>query len=139
MFIQEPFSKAPIPIPIPDVTPLNPPLGVVPPLPPKITFLKDTAKLNPLARRHDRHRLRLASTPTRCSAPASLDVARYGNVLRSRSLVGVRGAGEAFDGLHYVTSVTIDPQAGRVHPVVLAGPQRPAVHRPEGAHMSDRR
>ena len=58
VFIQEPVSKAPIPIPIPDVTPLNPPLGVVPPLPPKITFLKDTAKLNPLARGDARHRLR---------------------------------------------------------------------------------
>ena len=40
-------SKAPIPNPIPDVTPLNPPLGAVPPLPPKITFLSDTAQLNP--------------------------------------------------------------------------------------------
>jgi hypothetical protein len=36
----------------------------------------------------------------------SLDVSRYGHVLRSRQLVGVRGAGEAFDGLHYVSSVT---------------------------------
>ena len=27
-------------------------------------------------------------------------------MLRSRALVGVRGAGEAFDGLHYVSSVT---------------------------------
>jgi hypothetical protein len=36
----------------------------------------------------------------------SLDVLRYGRVLRARKLVGVRGAGSAFDGLHYVTSVT---------------------------------
>ena len=35
----------------------------------------------------------------------TLDVLRYGRVLKARSLVGVRGAGEAFDGLHYVTSV----------------------------------
>src|SRR5262249_39002871 len=35
IFIQEPLTKAPIPIPIPDITPLNPPLGLVPPLPPK--------------------------------------------------------------------------------------------------------
>ena len=27
-------------------------------------------------------------------------------MLRSRALVGVRGAGDAFDGLHYVTTVT---------------------------------
>ncbi len=36
----------------------------------------------------------------------TLDVVRYGGVLASRKLVGVRGAGEAFDGLHYVSSVT---------------------------------
>ena len=105
VFIQEQASKAPIPIAIPDVTPLNPPLGVVPPLPPKITFLNDTANLSPLAAA-----MRGIAYAARHSdavfGTGSLDVARYGGVLRSRQLVGVRGAGEAFDGLHYVTSVT---------------------------------
>ena len=105
VFIQEPASKAPIPIPIPDVTPLNPPLGLVPPLPPKITFLKDTAKLNPLAAA-----MRGLAYASRHSdsvfGNGSLDLSRYGHVLRSRQLVGVRGVGEAFDGLHYVTSVS---------------------------------
>ena len=105
VYIQEQVSKAPIPIPIPDVTPLSPPLGLVPPLPPKITFLTETAKLNPLAAAMTglayagRHADSVFGRGT-------LDVARYGRVLRSRQLVGVRGAGEAFDGLHYVTSVT---------------------------------
>jgi hypothetical protein len=105
VFIQEPVSKVPIPIPIPDVTPLNPPLGVVPPLPPKITFLNDTANMNPLAAAMrgigyaGQHSDALFGT-------GSLDVSRYGHVLQSRRLVGVRGAGEAFDGLHYVTSVS---------------------------------
>jgi hypothetical protein len=105
LFIQEQISKAPIPIPIPDVTPLNPPLGAVPPLPPRITLLKDTAKMNPLlaAMRGiayaGKHSDSVFGTGT-------LDVARYGHVLRSRQLVGVRGAGEAFDGLYYVTSVS---------------------------------
>ena len=31
---------------------------------------------------------------------------RYGQPLRSRMLVGVRGAGLAYDGLYYVNSVT---------------------------------
>jgi len=31
---------------------------------------------------------------------------RYGRILKSRQLVGVRGAGAAFDGLYYVKSVT---------------------------------
>jgi hypothetical protein len=105
VFIQEPNSKIPIPIPIPDVTPLTPPLGLVPPLPPRITPLKDTAKLGPLSAvmtgiaysaKHD----------DAVFGSGTLDVERYGGVLRSRQLVGVRGAGDAFDGLHYVTSVT---------------------------------
>ena len=33
-------------------------------------------------------------------------VLRYGRLLKARQLVGVRGVGPAFDGLHYVTSVT---------------------------------
>lgn len=105
VLIQEPNSKAPIPVPIPDLTPLNPPLGVVPPLPPKITFLHDTAKLNPLAAvmkgiaYAGQHSDSVFGT-------GSLDVARYGRVLKSRQLVGVRGAGDAFNGLYYVTSVT---------------------------------
>jgi hypothetical protein len=36
----------------------------------------------------------------------SLDVARYGRLLKSRQLVGVRGAGVPFDGLYYVKTVT---------------------------------
>jgi hypothetical protein len=39
-------------------------------------------------------------------ASGSLDVTRYGRVLKARSLVGVRGVGTAFDGLYYVKSVT---------------------------------
>jgi hypothetical protein len=105
VFIQEQYSKAPIPIPIPDITPLNPPLGVVPPLPPRITFLKDTAKQSPL--KAAMSGIAYASQHSdSVFGSGSLDVARYGHVLRSRRLVGVRGAGDAFDGLHYVTSVT---------------------------------
>ncbi|MES3012717.1 MAG: hypothetical protein V4750_03180, partial [Pseudomonadota bacterium] len=41
-----------------------------------------------------------------------LDVTRYGRVLKSRALVGVRGAGTPFDGLYYVKSVNHDIQRG---------------------------
>src|SRR5262249_50736700 len=105
IFIQEPITKAAIGIPIPDITPLNPPLGLVPPLPPKLTFLDDTAKLNPLAAAM--RGLAYASQHSDALfGSGTLDVQRYGHVLRSRQLVGVRGAGQAFDGLHYVSSVT---------------------------------
>ena len=105
VFVQEPYSKVPIPIPIPDLTPLNPPLGLVPPLPLRLKLLTDTAKLNPVAAvmkgiaYAGRHSDSVFAT-------GQLDVARYGGVLRSRQLVGVRGAGDAFNGLYYVTKVT---------------------------------
>ncbi|WP_319549596.1 hypothetical protein [Desulfogranum marinum] len=111
VFIQNQATKAPIPIPIPDITPLNPPLGAVPPLPPKLKFLSDTAKLSPIgavmqgmayASRHS----------DVVTGEGSLNVTRYGRVLKARQLVGVRGAGEAFDGLYYVKSVTHNIERG---------------------------
>ena len=39
-------------------------------------------------------------------ADGKLDVLRYGRPLKARKLVGVRGAGTAFDGLYYVKKVT---------------------------------
>jgi hypothetical protein len=111
VFIQEPVSKAPIPIPIPDVTPLNPPLGLVPPLPPKVTLLKDTAKMNPLQAAM-RGLAYAADHSDSVFGTGALDVYRYGHVLKARQLVGVRGAGEAFDGLHYVSAVSSSLKRG---------------------------
>jgi hypothetical protein len=111
VFIQEPISKASIPIPIPDLNPLQPPLGVVPPFPTNIRFMKDTAKLSPIAA--------LARGVAAASKAAdivegqgSLNVLRYGRLLKARQLVGVRGAGLAFDGLYYVKSVTSSLKQG---------------------------
>ena len=104
VFLHEKNSKVTIPVPIPDITPLNPPLGLIPPLPPKITPLRETAKLGPVAAAMAG--LSYAATHSdSVFGTGSLDVARYGRLLEPRKLVGVRGAGEAFDGLHYVTSV----------------------------------
>lgn len=105
VWIQEQYSKAPIPVPIPDLTPLNPPLGVLPPVPPKITFLNENAKLKPWVALL-RGISYAANHQDSVFGQGRLDVVRYGRVLRSRGLVGVRGAGEAFDGLYYVSSVT---------------------------------
>lgn len=48
------------------------------------------------------------------TAEGSLDALRYGRVLKPRSLVDVRGAGDSFDGRFYVKSVThsIDAMKG---------------------------
>jgi hypothetical protein len=113
VFIQEPLTKAPLPIPIPDISPMSPPLGLVPALPPKITALEDTAKMNPVAA-VIRGMAYSAQHADSVSATGSLDVARYGAVLRARKLVAVRGAGLAFDGLHFVKQVSTTIKRGEV-------------------------
>jgi len=111
VYIQEPFSKVPIPIPIPDISPLNPPLGIVPPLPPKIAQLDDTAQMSPLGAVMTG--LAYASQHSdSVFGNGKLDVAKYGRLLKSRQLVGVRGAGVPFDGLFFVKSVTHEIKRG---------------------------
>ena len=53
-----------------------------------------------------------AGTSDVVSASGSLDVMRYGHILKARRLVGVRGVGIAFDGLYYVKSVTHNIKRG---------------------------
>jgi hypothetical protein len=111
VFFQESISKVPIGLPIPDISPLNPPLGLVPPLPPTIEKLDDTAHMSPLSALM----AGLAFAGQHSDSVfgnGRLDVARYGRLLKSRQLVGVRGAGLPFDGLYYVKSVTHDIRRG---------------------------
>ena len=95
---------APIPIPVPDVTPLNPPLGLIPPLPKNIEFISETANLNPIQAAVI-GLTKAAKSSDAVFGSGTLDVLRYGRLLKARQLVGVRGAGLAFDGLYYVTEV----------------------------------
>jgi hypothetical protein len=111
VFFQEPISKAPIGIPIPDVTPLNPPLGLVPPLPPNIRKLDSTAHLS--APEALMRGLAYAGQHSdSVFGNGRLDVTRYGRLLKSRQLVGVRGAGVPYDGLYYVKTVTHEIERG---------------------------
>jgi hypothetical protein len=105
VFIQEPISKASIPIPIPPVNPLQPPLGIAPPFPTKINLMKDTAKLSPIAALA-KGVAAASKSSDYVEGQGSLNVLRYGRLLKARQLVGVRGVGMAFDGLYYVKSVT---------------------------------
>ncbi|MFA0811111.1 hypothetical protein [Microbulbifer epialgicus] len=111
VYIQNPQTKAPIPIPIPSAIPFQPPLGLVPPIPPKITRMTDTARLNP-AEALARGFAHAAQHMDAVSGNGQIDVVRYGRILRARNLVGVRGAGQAFDGVHYVESVIHDLSRG---------------------------
>jgi hypothetical protein len=99
------LTKIPIPIPIPDFNPLQPPLGLVPPLPLNVEMLSGTAKLSPVGAAAEGLATAARSSDA-VTGRGSLDVLRYGQPLKARGLVGVRGAGLAFDGLYYVQSVS---------------------------------
>lgn len=103
-YITEPLTKANIPVPIPDIGLLKPPLSARPPVPGKVQQLRESGLsiVQTLARGLGaRQRSGDPITGT-----GSLDVLRYGRPLKARGLVGVRGAGRAYDGLYYVKSVT---------------------------------
>jgi hypothetical protein len=106
--------KIPIPIPVPDITPLNPPLGSKYPIPFNIKNLSNaasededdsTAKYGPI-QAAARGLARASQASDVISGSGTLDVARYGRVLKARQLVGVRGAGVMYDGHYFVKSVT---------------------------------
>lgn len=105
VFIQNQLTRVPIPIPIPNLNPLQPPLGALPTPIANLTVLKDTAKMNPM-QAISMGLAEAKKSQDAVSANGSLDVLRYGRVLKARQLVGVRGAGVAYDGLYYVESVT---------------------------------
>jgi hypothetical protein len=83
--------------------PLNPPLGAVVPVPQKTEPLSYTAKLSP-AQALMAGYAKAAETADIVSGDGTISVLRYGTILQARQLIGVRGAGLAFDGLYYVDS-----------------------------------
>jgi hypothetical protein len=105
VFLYNEVTKAVIPIPIPDITPLNPPLGLIPPIPTRLRPVRGVSKYSP-PRAIMIGLAKAAKWADAVTGRGSLDVVRYGRILKARQLVGVRGAGPAFDGLHYVRSVT---------------------------------
>ena len=110
-YYQEPSSKEARDAGIAEASRLNPPLGRVTSLPARTRNLDNTAHLSSQSARM----AALAYTGQNSDSvfgTGSLDVARYGRLLKSRQLVGVRGAGLPFDGLYYVTSVTHDIKRG---------------------------
>ena len=100
-----------IPIPIPPITPLSPPLGLIAPFPVNVTppdikpFRDDLAKM-PFPQALMVGLAASVQSAEVVTCDGSLDVTRYRGILKARGLVGVRGVGPAFDGLYYVKSVT---------------------------------
>ena len=100
------LTKVVIPVPIPPVTPLNPPLGLIPPLPTQMKPVADDLSKRTLPQAILIGLAKASQWTEAVSGKGELNVLRYGRILKPRQLVGVRGAGPAFDGLHYVKSVT---------------------------------
>ena len=100
----EPFTKMSLPIPsLPSLR--------MPPLAPRstpakrTTLMRDTANQNP-AQAATNALAAATRSPDSVRGQGVLDTVRYGHVLRARRLVGVRGAGETYDGNYYVRRAT---------------------------------
>ena len=110
--IMDPITgKVPIPIPVPNLSILRPPLGARLTPPARLEFAKRAASKSPTKAAQEILGMTFSASDA-ISVSGSLDVLRYGRVLRSRMLVGVRGAGLAYDGLYYVNSVTHNLKRG---------------------------
>jgi hypothetical protein len=110
--IMDPVTgKIPIPIPVPNISILRPPLGARLTPPSKVEFADDGTAQSPTKAIQKMLGMTFNASDS-ISVSGTLDVVRYGGVLRSRMLVGVRGAGLAYDGLYYVNSVTHNIKRG---------------------------
>jgi hypothetical protein len=109
--IQEPTTKLSIDVPLPDISLLQPPLAVRPAPRLKVEPLEGSAKENPMLA-IAKGLGKVNESADAVTGTGQLNVLRYGRVLSPRGLVGVRGAGLAFDGLYYVKSVTHNLRSG---------------------------
>jgi hypothetical protein len=113
MTVMDPVTRRiPIPVPVPNINLLRPPLGARVTLPAKVEFPSNSAPLPLNKALSDALGLSFRSSDA-VTGTGSLDVLIYGRVLRSRMIVGVRGAGVTYDGLYYVNSVTHSLQRGK--------------------------
>ena len=106
VFIYNEITGVVIPIPLPPITPLNPPLGLIPPIPTRLEPVSDDLSKRSVPQAIMMGFAKASQLSEAVTGEGTLDVLRYGRILKARQLVGVRGAGPAFDGLHYVNSVT---------------------------------
>jgi hypothetical protein len=100
----EPITKTAIPIPqLPSLR--IPPLALSPTAALRTVLMRDTSNQNP-AQAATSALATATNAPDSVRGEGEIDSVRYGNVLRARKLVGVRGAGLSYDGNYYVQRVT---------------------------------
>jgi len=104
-------GKIPIPIPVPNVSIFHPPLGLRLTPPAKIQFPDDMANLSPADALQRAFGLMLNNQDA-ITGSGSLNTTQYGFILQTRAVVGVRGAGPAYDGFYYINSVTHNIKSG---------------------------
>ncbi|WP_031372329.1 hypothetical protein [Lysobacter antibioticus] len=105
--VHDPITgRLPLVIPIPSVNIFQLPLGARPTPPLKMVMSHDTGGDSTEFTLKKMLGRMLKGAANAITVSGSLDVLRYGHVLRSKLMVGVRGAGLAYDGLYYVDSVT---------------------------------
>ncbi|HEY4018985.1 MAG TPA: hypothetical protein VGM75_09885 [Pseudonocardiaceae bacterium] len=110
--VRVPFVHLYVDVPIPDVSLVKLPLAARPVAPLTKRRLPNVATLD-LVQAMLVGLDRTQATTDAVTAQGKLDVLRYGSILTARSIVGVRGAGLAHDGLYYVRSVTHDLKRGQ--------------------------
>lgn len=104
-------GRIPVSVPMPEINIYKPPLGGRP-LPPAKTVYERTSSTLQFDEALKRAIGRGIASSAAITASGTLSVVRYGHLLRARSLVGVRGAGLAYDGFYYVDSVTHNIKQG---------------------------
>jgi hypothetical protein len=110
--LDETTNKIPIRIPVPNLSVLRPPLGARLTPPSKIEYTEEHGTDLSVTKAIQKMLGMTFNASDSITVNGTLDVVRYGRVLRSRMLVGVRGAGIAYDGLYYVNSVTHEIKRG---------------------------
>jgi hypothetical protein len=111
MPIQIPDTGWAVPIPIPPINILRPPLAIAQPIPTKFQQIENVSKLGPIAGPMFGLAKAMQAQDS-VTGSGTLNVLQYGSILASRSLVDVRGAGYAYDGTYFVTSVTHNIKRG---------------------------
>ena len=111
--VQNLQTRVPLPIPVPDVSTLLKPLAAIPPIPKNVEPVETSAKLNPVQAALIAL-AQAAKSSEVARARGSLDLRRYGKLLKARRPVGVRGSGPAFNGLWYVEETTTVMRRGQV-------------------------
>ncbi len=102
-------EKITLPVPVPNMNALKPPLGVKPAQSiPKVAYANSFSNKNTseAMKKITADILSSSHNPPSVTATGSLDVSRYKGILRWGMMVGVRGAGLAYDGLYFVDSVS---------------------------------